>query len=85
MATMFVASGSERTLADHLLPLLSSPPSIVHTSHAKEKGPSCMISHESKMDVLLLNQAVSIYLSIYNSDEPFGAHSTRPRIAKIMT
>ena len=61
MATMFVASGSERTLADHLLPLLSSPPSIVHTSHAKEKGPSCMISHESKMDVLLLNQAVYIY------------------------
>ena len=44
-----------------------------------------MISHESKMDVLLLNQAVSTYLSIYNSDEPFGAHSTRPRIAKIMT
>ena len=39
MATMFEALGSERTLADHLLPLLSSLLTIVHTSHMKEKGP----------------------------------------------
>ena len=39
MATMFEALGSERTLADHLLPLLSSLLTIVHTSHMQEKGP----------------------------------------------
>ena len=39
MATMFEALGSERTLADHLLPLLSILQTIVHTSHMQEKDP----------------------------------------------
>ena len=39
MATMFETLGSERTLADHLLPLLSSLLTIVHTSHVRETGP----------------------------------------------